>query len=79
MKKAVNSTRLIPGVNTLNRAWRNQKRDRLRKIGTGLSMKTTKNTSHAAGHLLTREHVIWDRKKAAATHVVGATLSAPIW
>lgn len=61
MKKAVNSTRLIPGVNTLNRARRNQKRDRLRSIGTGLSMKTAKNTSHAAGHLSVHEHIIWDR------------------
>jgi hypothetical protein len=30
-------------------------------MGIGLSTKTTKNTSHAAGHLSAREHVIWYR------------------
>ena len=50
-KKAINSTRLQPGVMTRHSTRKNQYRVCRRKIGSGLRKKTATKTSHPAGHL----------------------------
>lgn len=51
IKKAMNSTRLQPGVITRQRTLRAQNLDRRRSIGNGFKKKTATKTSQAAGHL----------------------------
>jgi hypothetical protein len=71
--KALTSTRLYPGVRTLNNTRISQYREDRRKIGTGLIQNTTRKTNHARGHL--RDELCTNG--VGRTHVVGDTFGAP--
>lgn len=73
-KKAINSTRLYPGVITRNRTLRSHHRLCRRKFGRGFKKKITTKTSQAAGHLT---YISFSQHLSYETNVVGATLEAP--